>query len=176
VVGGAGAVACIAVLWIGSSTRAADGPFQYEAAAKVCSGISHTFPRNDWMIVSPVQELGCIYGQGWHMELLDFVSQFRVEQVERPEFHFPYYVKDLFFFVETEPLSRREADGSAYLRSASLAQSMDPSIFGYEIPLGRASVQFAAASIVAAYARGHRDLSVYYKDGRLVVYRITKHS
>ncbi len=146
-----------------------EGPFQYEAAARACSRIARDFRRNDWLIVSPVHELAFTYGRGWHLELVDFVSNFTVEQVSSPRFSFPYSVSDVFVFIEKQPLN-----GSGAIRAPrmDLTQTLDRAVLSYGTALGRASVEFQAAALLAAYMPRHADVSTYYEDEQLVIYRI----
>jgi hypothetical protein len=77
---------------------------QYESAARVSTRIGDQFHRNEWLVVSPFQELAFTYGQGWHSELSEFVSEFTPDQVSKPTFSFPYDSPHVFFFVERRPL------------------------------------------------------------------------
>lgn len=46
--------------------------------------------------------------------------------------------------------------------------------FYYSTSTGRASMEFDAARLMAAYASAHTDSSVYYEDADLIIYRIAK--
>jgi hypothetical protein len=49
---------------------------------------------------------------------------------------------------------------------------VDPAVAVYGAPLGRASMQFKAARLMAAYLEYHDDLRIYYEDETLVVYQV----
>ncbi len=159
------------VLLADCDAPAPDGPFEYEAAAKACRLIAAEFPRNEWLIVSPVQELVFTYGRGWHFELLDFVSRHTIEEVTPPGFAFPYDVRDLFVFVEKQPLAAHAEDD---LGSLNLTQTIDRSVLAYYTGLGRGSVEFQAGALLAAYGANHKNLSVYHQDERFIVFHIHK--
>jgi hypothetical protein len=141
-----------------------DGPYQYESAARAAARIARTFPHNRWMIVSPAQELAATYGRGWHVELSEFVREYTPSQLSRPEFRFPYSIRDLFVFVEKEPLRQP-------VRNAALAD--DDYSYRYFTQNGRTTLEFQTAALMAAYAAGHTNISVYYEDEHIVVYRVT---
>jgi hypothetical protein len=149
--------------------------FQYESAARVCEQIGRNFHRNDWLVISPFQELAFTYGQGWHFELSTFVSQFTLDQVSKRTFSFPYESSHVFFFVERRPLALGSLPGDsiASWRYAP-ASSSDWSAFLYGDPLGRASLQYRAAELLAGYARSHKNISVFYEDNDLVVYHLLR--
>jgi len=155
--------AAVFTFWLCSSlgARIPDGPYQYEAAAKACSQIARQFERNTWLVVSSGYELPFTYGRGWHVELLDFV--------DTPSFAYP--ARDIFFFVEREPLWPADVRGSRTAPARiNLAQLSDRALWAYDSSLGRASVQFEAAAALAAYARTHADLRAFYQDEHLVIY------
>jgi hypothetical protein len=142
-----------------------DGPYQYEAAARVCRNIATQFPRNQWLIVSPVQEVAFTYGRGWHYELLDFVSTNSVEQIRRKQYSFPYEVNDIFIFVEKQPLGGNTFD---------LTGTIDRAVLAYHTGLGRSSVEFQAGALLAAYQANHHNASKFYEDQNLMVFHIGK--
>ncbi|MGI8960329.1 MAG: hypothetical protein ACR2IV_11330 [Bryobacteraceae bacterium] len=146
---------------------------QYESAARVSTTIGDEFHRNEWLVVSPFQELAFTYGQGWHSELSEFVLKFTPPQVSSPTFSFPYDSPHVFFFVERRPLlaGSPSLERKAIWRYAP-AESRDPSAFLYGDPQGRASLEFRAAELLNAYAQSHRNLSIFYEDDDLVVYHL----
>ncbi|MEP6537174.1 MAG: hypothetical protein ABJF23_17710, partial [Bryobacteraceae bacterium] len=170
------AAACIftALLCGQLKVEPTDGPFQYEAAARVCDRVAGKFARNTWMVVSPSHELPFLYGRGWHMELTDFVSSLSRNQIATPSFRFPYAVRDVFFFIENEPLS---PGGSVLTLGAraglDLTRSYEAAFIAYTTPLGRASLEYRAGELLAAYASTHDDLETLHSDGRLAVYHVS---
>jgi hypothetical protein len=168
---GTAAAAFTTILAMHTNRAPADTPVQYEAAARACSAIVRQFPRNTWMIVSPNQELALTYGRGWHMELIDLVSEFRPDDVARPEFRFPFPVRHVLIFVEKEPLSAMPAGSRAALARVGVTEEQDRSA-AYREDLDRAAVEFQTADLLAAYARTHDDLQVFYEDAQLIVYQV----
>jgi hypothetical protein len=141
----------------------ADGPFQYESSARVAARIAREFPRNRWLIVSPAQELHATYGRGWHVELSEFVREYSPAELNRPRFRFPYSVDDLFVIVEKEPLRQPARDA---------AMADDDYSYQYFTQIGRTTLEFEAAQLMAAYTAAHSDTSVYYENEQIIVYRI----
>ncbi|MFN7923770.1 MAG: hypothetical protein U0Q16_26955 [Bryobacteraceae bacterium] len=136
---------------------------QYEEAARVAYRIAREFRQNDWILVSPGHEVPLIFGHGWHVELSDFVTRFTPAMLERAEFRLPYEAGNVFVFVEKRPLERAAFQSAQDGREAS---------YYYDTRMGRASLEFQAARLMAAYSRSHRDASVYYEDDDLVVFRV----
>jgi len=154
----------------------AKGPaqvYQYESAARACEEIGRRFHRNEWLVVSPFHELACTYGQGWHVELSDFVSKFNIDQVSRSDFEFPYESQHVFFFVERRPLRvgpHLAAAGVSWHYAP--AESEDWSAYLYGDPLGRASLEYRTAELLTAYGSSHSNLAVFYADENLVVFTL----
>ncbi len=141
----------------------AEGPLQYESAARAAAGIAREFPRNQWLIISPMHEMALTAGRGWHMELPQFLTEFQVSTVSRPEFRFPYETPDVFIFIEKRPLPQ----------TANLAVPGNPvNSFYYSTNPGRASMAFRAAQLIAAYSSSHQNSSTYFEDEYLIVQRI----
>jgi hypothetical protein len=148
---------------------------QHESAARLCDRIKRHFHRKEWIIVSPFQELAFTYGLGWHVELSEFVSQFTMDQVSDPGFTLPYDCPDVFFFVERKPISPgARPGGHGVVWRYSPAESADWSAFLYTDPVGRSSLEYRAAMLLAAYTRHHRNMSVFYEDEDLVVFRMVR--
>jgi hypothetical protein len=150
---------------------------EFESAARICTKIGENFHRNEWLVVSPFQELAFTYGQGWHSELSEFVSKFTLDQVSSPTFAFPYDSRDVFFFVERRPLRAGSSpfDRTVIWRYAP-AESRDQSAFFYGDPQGRASLEYRAAELLNRYAQSHKNLSLFYQDDDLVVYHLAQAS
>jgi hypothetical protein len=167
--------ACIFTVLLAAnlSGREMDGPYQYEQAARASTEIARNFKRNDWLIISPVHELPFIYGQGWHVELLDFVASFRPEEARRPDFRLPYEAQDTFVFIEKEPLQPASSRGLVQAQ-VNLTQTLDPAVMYYGTTAGRAGIEFQAARLMAAYMSAHDNVSCFYEDSRIVIYRIRR--
>jgi hypothetical protein len=144
-----------------------EGPFQYEAAARVALHLSDTLPQNTWTVVSPSHELSYIYGRGWHVELADFLSAVDPAKVADPQFRFGLPVENIFFFVERQPL--QPIAGSGRLRP-SIRVASTPAA-NYATSMERASLEFQAGLLLANYGKHHSDLEKIYDDGNLLVFR-----
>ncbi len=170
------AVLAASFVWVLVSDMAKpvpDGPHQYESAARLAEQIAQNFPRGEWFLVSPTNELTSVLGRGWHVELLDFLKDYSASSVEPPDFKFPWQA-DIFIFVESQPLTRPNGNGGSIHGGHGMALVDDRVVLAYGTPLGRAATQFRLARIVAAYARTHDNVSVYYQDPKLTVYRISR--
>lgn len=154
--------------WLGRQIPP-DGPHQYEAAAKATLQVVRENAQNTWLIISPVQEVALTFGLGWHMELSEFVNAYTIEQVSDPSFRFPFPVQTAFVFVEKAPLLSPETQFS--LRA--FQQDMDSGIAAYHLRSGRASLQFRAGRLMAAYSRHHRT-AVFFEDENLIVFEISQ--
>lgn len=146
---------------------------QYESAARNCLSIARQFAKNEWLIVSPSEELAFIIGQGWHLELSEVVSRYSATEVEKQAFRFPYPTPNIFFFVERRPLlsSSNQADAQAQW-AYSPVESSDWATYLYKTQTGRNLLEYRAAELMAAYAKTHQNLSVYYQDQVLTIYHL----
>jgi hypothetical protein len=161
----AGAIVCLVALPL---ERGKTHTRQYNITARTVKKIVREFPRNTWLVVSPVQEVALTYGHGWHLELSEFVEKYTVDEVQRPEFSFRFPVTETFVFVEKQPLaSQAMASGLS-----GLGTHFDAPMAPYLLRLNRASMQFRAARLLAAYQATHRNTEVYLEDENLIVYRI----
>jgi hypothetical protein len=170
----------ICALTMGLFTRVNARPvqiIQYESTARICDQIARRFPRKQWIIVSPFQELALIYGRGWHVELSDFISSFTPNQVSNLQFQFPYDCPDVFVFIERRPMMPGDASSSEIHRAIwhySPAEVSDWPTFLYADPIGRQSLQYRAAALMNAYARYHKNVVLFYADEDILVYRIIR--
>ena len=126
--------------------------------------IAREFPRNRWVLVSPVHEAAYSYGRGWHVEVADFVAKFTTAEVASPQFRFPYAVANVFVFVEKRPLPQ--------VAKSALPGSPGSSFF-YSTQSGRASLEFQTARLMAAYSSSHPNAHVFFEDDDLIIYCIT---
>jgi hypothetical protein len=100
--------------------------------ATTVTRIIREFPRNEWLVVSPMQEVALTYGHGWHMELWEFVDKYTVAQVSRPDFSFKFPVSDTFVFVEKQPLTSQTMASDLSERNAEVFLE-DPRLIVYRI-------------------------------------------
>ena len=170
----AAVVLSIAMVMIMEAIRPVpDGPYQYESAAIAAEQIARTFPRGQWFVISPTHELTSVLGRGWHIELVDFLKEYSEETVAPPNFKFPWEA-NIFIFAERQPLTRLNDRGGLYHGGHGMATIGERSVLSYGTPLGRAATQFQLASLIAAYARSHDNVSIYHQDEKLTVYRISR--
>ena len=148
---------------IGAGPRVAAEPLQYESAARAVYEIAAQFPRNQWSIISPGNELAQIYGRGWHVQLSDFTRLHSVERVSRPDFEFAYPTEHIFVFVEKRPLP---------VKAMAVTSKGDEAAYNYGTKSGRSSIEYVAADLMSAYVRSHKNVSVFGEDDDLVVYHI----
>ena len=141
----------------------AHGPFQYESAARAADRIARTFPKNRWIVVSPMHEAAFVTGRGWHKELPHFLEEFPAAAAADKAFRIPFEVADIFLFVEKRPLPQ----------IAKLAVPGNSSTsFYYATGPGRTSMAFRAAEFIAAYSSSHTGVTIFHEDDDLVVYQI----
>ena len=139
------------------------GPFQYESAARAADRIAREFPRNRWIVVSPMHEAAFVTGRGWHKELPEFLEEFPTSAATDRAFRLPFEVADTFFFVEKRPLPQ----GARLAVPGNSSNS-----FYYATGPGRTSMAFRAAEFIAAYSSSHHGVTVFHEDDDLVVYQI----
>lgn len=147
--------------FVPSSAVSADGPHQYESAARAVDRIARTFPRHQWVMVSPSHEVPLLYGRGWHIELADFVSSLPEDEVKRPDFRLPYTAPDIFVLVEKRPLEREPIRMPGAVGTAAYA---------YGTKAGREELEFAAGRLAANYFMSHPGSSIYYDDKNVTIY------
>ena len=141
----------------------ANGPFQYESAARAADRIAREFPRNRWIVVSPMHEAAFVTGRGWHKELPQFLEEFPATAAADKAFRIPFEVADIFLFVEKRPLPQ----------IAKLAVPGNSSnSFYYATSPGRTSMAFRAAEFIAAYSASHSGVTIFHDDDDLIVYQI----
>ncbi len=148
---------------IGAGPRVVAEPLQYESAARAVYEIAAKFPRNQWSIISPGNELAQIYGRGWHVQLSEFTRLHSVAKVSNPDFQFAYPTEHIFVFVEKRPLP---------VSAMAVTSKGDEAAYNYGTKSGRASIEYVAAELMSAYIQSHQNVSVFGEDDDLVVYHI----
>ena len=139
---------------------------EYDIAARKTLEIKNLFPRNDWSLAAPIEQLAEIYGSGWYEDLALFVEQY-ADKVSDPEFQFPISGTDLFVFVEKIP----------FVTFPNEPISLPNSILGdrtyryYRSTAGRASLQFEALQMCEAYRQNHPDSQIYFENEELRIYQ-----
>lgn len=156
-----GAIAILVTIVVSPPDVSADGPYQYEAAARVVDRIAREHPRRSWLMISPSHEVPLLYGRGWHVELAEFVTSIPLEEAARPEFRLPYEAQHVFLLVEKRPLPQR---------LTGVPEDADSAVFAYSTQAGRQSLEFQAGRLAETYMASHAQTRIYYEDENLTVY------
>jgi hypothetical protein len=146
---------------------------EYDAAVDNYLKIKADFPIHDWTIVSPTEQFQQALGYGWHYEILNFVKEFTVEDMEDAQFKLPIPTSHIFFYTEKIPLytGRRVTEQDAE-KNLDPSNGNDPHLQYYGSPEQRAIIQAKAIKLIEAYARTHTGVSVYYEDENMKIYHI----
>lgn len=75
---------------------------QTSTAAEACVKISEEFEENTWTIVSPVEELSLVRGQGYHYELWEFITK---QERYQPDRYLEIPTEYVFFIIEKKPIT-----------------------------------------------------------------------
>lgn len=75
---------------------------RYNAAVEAANLIAEKFPEKSYVIVSPTDELYPTIEDGWHEELLTFISNINNEE-------YTFASEHAFFFIEKKPLQYAQA-------------------------------------------------------------------
>ncbi len=131
-------LATLVALVVAGVELAPTGPggkyLEYEISARKTAEIAASFPRGQWMVVGPVEQLPVVYGLGWYLELSAFVNLYaETPGHERAELDFA--IDDVFVFIEKQPFVVVTPAPAA--RFSTLA---DPTYLNYRSPAGRASL------------------------------------
>ncbi len=70
-------------------------------AAEACVKIAKEYEKNTWTVVSPVEELSFIRGQGYHYELWEFIENMEKYEAGR---YLEIPTKNVFFVLEKKPI------------------------------------------------------------------------
>jgi hypothetical protein len=139
---------------------------EHEITAVKTLEIASAFPRGRWMIVAPVEQLAQTYGRGWFEDPAAFVAR-NAGRAGDPAFAFDLAVDDLFVFVERRPFKTFRSEAA----DVPFATLRDPSYRHYRSLAGRASLQAQLDVLCKAYARSHANVSIYYEDANITIYR-----
>jgi hypothetical protein len=139
---------------------------EYEMAARKALEINALFPRQNWTIAAPIEQLAETYGFGWYQDLALFTEQYS-SRAGQAEFHFPVAGEHLFIFVEKKPFVTFPAEPSVVPDSIL----SDHTYRHYRSSVGRASLEFEALQMCEAYRRVHSDSKIYYEDEEMRIYQ-----
>jgi hypothetical protein len=138
---------------------------EYDAAARKAVEIGHLFPRHQWTLVAPVEQLSQVYGRGWYEDAAVFTAKYQ-DLVTTPSFHFPHPTP-LLIFTEKRPFV---ADKPEYPVPYSVL--IDPTYRHYRSPSGRTQLESSLLRLCETYRRHHPNLyRIYYENDRLRIYQ-----
>jgi hypothetical protein len=142
---------------------------EYDAAARKAVEIGHLFPRHQWTVVAPIEQLSQVYGRGWYEDVAQFTKTYQ-DRVAVPSFNFPHQTP-LLIFTEKQPFI---ADKPEYPVPYSVL--VDPTYRHYRSPSGRTKLAAATLQLCETYRRYHPDSQIYYENDRLRIYQFSPQS
>jgi hypothetical protein len=137
---------------------------EYDAAARKAVEIGQIFPRHQWTVVAPIEQLSQVYGRGGYEDVAQFTAKYQ-DRVATPSFHFPHKTS-LLVFTEKRPFI---SDKPEYPVPYSVLT--DPTYRNYRSPSGRTKLATATLQLCETYRRNHPDSRIYYENDRLRIYQ-----
>ena len=141
---------------------------EYDITARKTLEISEQYPKKQWLIVAPVEQLASSYGKGWYQDLAEFVEK-NQEKVANPDFYLSSTL-ETFIFVEKKPFTVFDSEPL----SVPFATLTDPTYHYYRSLAGRASLEQQALTLCETYRKLHPETKIYYEDEVLRIYYIQK--
>lgn len=141
---------------------------EYDIAARKALEISEQYPKKQWLIVAPVEQLASSYGQGWYQDLAEFVEK-NQEKAANPDFYLSSPL-ETFIFVEKKPFTVFDSEPLL----VPFATLTDPTYRYYRSLAGRASLEQQALTLCETYRKLHTETKIYYEDEVLRIYYIQK--
>lgn len=154
-------------------------------AAEACVKIVKEYENNTWTVVSPVEELYFVKGQGYHYELWEFITA--MERYETGSY-LEIPTKYVFFLLEKEPIPYNEtryfgeeyedapvdlADAKQVMTAEILGISEDSSMKYYNIYENRRALEAKLAAWIEVYSEMFPDQMTVYMDSEdCIVYRL----
>lgn len=160
----------IAILWFPLLTEAAQ-PLEYNSVALATSVIAHKFAYQRWSIAAPVEQLAEVYSLGNFQDLAALVDSAEAGDLARA-FGSNDSLDDLFVILEKTPFRSfiKEPD------SVSFPVLTDSTYRNYRSPAGRASLEMRAMQLCEAYKNKHRNMTIFFEDESIRVYRLHRDS
>jgi len=140
---------------------------EYEAAARETEEIVHRFPRQQWAVAAPVEQLPETHGLGAYDDLAEFVQEYEPVASD-PQFHFKDMPANLFVYVEKQPFQIFTHEPA----SVSFSVLADVTYSHYRSPGGRASLEVAALRLCENYRQSHSGVDVFFENDDLRIYHI----
>ncbi len=154
-------------------------------AAEACVKVADEYKKNTWTIVSPVEELSLIKGQGYHYELWEFITE--MERYE-PDKYLEIPTKYVFFVLEKNPIPynvtrtmgeqyedmplNRE-DAKQVVTKEVLNISETGSMKYYNIYENRRALEAKLSAWIEAYSKLFPEqMSVYMESEDCIVYKL----
>ncbi len=158
---------------------------QTSTAAQACVKLTQDYKKNTWTVVSPVEELSLIRGQGYHYELWEFIEKMERYEEDR---YLEIPTKYVFFVLEKipvaynttrimgqsyddAPVSLKEAEGAATREMLGISEK--GTMKYYNIIENRRMLEAKLSAWLAAYEKLFPDqISIYMESEECVVYRL----
>jgi len=157
---------CVAAKWL-PPQPATKQHLEYESVASNASAIAEQFPHQRWIIAAPVEQLAEVYSLGSFEDLASLVNAATHDDLS-PALSFGSNYEDLFIFVEKLPFSVFEGEPS----TVEYSILVDSTYRYYRSPAGRASLEMKAMRLCEGYRRTHRNMSVFFEDDNVRIYRV----
>ena len=143
-------------------------PIEYESAVKAYFSIKKEFPPLTWTLVAPVEQYEEALGYGYNYELWEFNQDYSIQDAANRQFDIPIPTQFVFIFVEKNPLQ--------IWKNNELA-GVDPALLGptqkyYRDAGGRTKLQNSMAQWCRVYLANHNDMTVYFEDDNLIIYKV----
>ena len=161
-------IVCLGIIVFWAKPQRRKGQcLEYETAARQTRKIARLFPRLQWAVAAPVEQLPETLGLGAYEDLAGFVGKYQ-QQVAKPGFRFQGVPENLFVYVEKVPFQifSREPE------TVSFSVMADSTYSHYRSPGGRASLESAALRLCESYKQSHGNTDVFFEDENLRIYHI----
>jgi hypothetical protein len=162
-------VVAVTINFLPKEFKASNQYLEYEISVRKTLEIAKNFPKKQWLIIAPLEELAISYGNGWYEDLDSFVKKYQ-EKVKEDDFKFLFPL-DTFIFVEKKPFAFFKEEPK-YVPFITLR---DLSYKNYRSSVGRASLEQQAIMLCETYRGTHKEVKVYYEDEVLRIYFIPKY-
>ena len=152
---------------------------QYNGTMFAYYDILRNFETDKWIIVSSVMEYSLCLFEGWHYELSDFMMEL---EEYTPETHLVMPAPDVFFFIEKRPIQWFSApiklpevdEKDAYIDLSEFNSRRSYLYSNYD---ANRVLQAKAYVWAKEYQKFFpNEMSVFYEDDEMVVYRIQQDS
>jgi hypothetical protein len=138
---------------------------EYDAAARKAVEIGNLFPRHQWTLVAPIEQLAQVYGRGWYEDAAVFTAKYQ-DLVADPSFYFPHPTP-LLIFTEKRPFIAQKPE-----YPVPYSVLIDPTHRHYRSASGRTQLEHSLLRLCETYRRHHPHLyRIYYENDRLRIYQ-----